>query len=1342
MLGSAENEEAKPSWYGEDLHHTGEGYTDEVVDQLLADAVLLQSGGDVRLRLFRDPSSAESLYGAPLTSQQMAVQRRLKEGSHSGPHPAVSAVYLPHALLSSSSALHALLMRAPPDALQLRNVRLTRLTQEGTRGPEVTFDSQQQLTDFFAELGRESRAIADSHSGPPIRVHIQGELCGASALVGRLSCHLTDLHLSFETTVHPCEFELSSYILHLSRDIRNYAGSEEQLTECRTMTGAASSARPKANMQEFHRTLAERQLQIEHPEDWFSRQYEPQWQNGVAKRYQQLSTEGKAALQRQFDETQRICDETDEALKQRWMERARATSPGVSPVWLHVDDSSVHVSAKYSVPGRSDVSLLLVGGVVSQERQTQIELSLDGKQAMDAKWLAWSMKELKARSINMRERMDYEPTAPLNPHLSLPSLLSDTIHVSQLKISWDMGHRPLCTLHLTYAFDQTEMELTPGVALLHTTQHLRSTVRDLGPLTQCESRMELELRAAWKSIDDSSPPPALSLSASSDLSIPFSFHLGQPAGLMTWKVRVAPSAAPEVFDVLHRAQRLAGVDTPYVHTTFPSVRSLVRRFLSKTARFVGSTKYLTLETEVRLEASATRATFLRQPLIDRGLIGWMEVGRMPGDESVFITPKPKPTVLRVEWSASRDEEKELLEEDVASQHTSDVNTNAEPPNKKARSEDDGASQLGLTSPKTAPVTASLGDVLVNSALTDLLPLCPTPLLDVVSFAHICVALGDLTSTTPTVHLRAGGQETLYDGSLLVVLRRPEHTLLVLKEPLLNGDKAHWPGVFGAALPPLGKLALSFVILLAPSPLVSNNALNTKLQGDWYSGPYAADVFPIGKGKGQSKGGSKDFVIPVGVHFLLRDDRRERRSDWHQWMTVEEAMRPPAALLPPPSITPQELERSRASLPVALLSDSRSSTALVHHLCWWLDINELLFGLRRLNRLFHDSPVLTDGAWWKRRLQSEFDPTVTRWNDEVLHHWRTKLRWPTTFGAAPSTPPSNALPVWFDVAVHLQVRLNRFATGILKQTIPQLKGIKADQEMDVEGQDEKKPRAYQPPGGVISIPTALRSLLLISPPFHPSDVDTLVKPQLSENSFGVLADRNDLRSAAEAHSESEFNSQHPHLLWFAYNDQEEGTWFAALYTGVSAYVRILDEATAEDEEQGTAAAAGSGPAGADDTAEAPVGGGEADEEFIDRPCTDLNECPVVLWEVYQQSLGVVADNVQKFLSSRRAFEAMAKKTRRHEAEAAKIASTSHSPPSAVVQSVGSKKGKKSEEKAVEIPRPSAPRYELDKEYMNGTILRQLHQQIAKNEGEGDDGEGDEGEGDEGEGDEYDEEDMEE
>lgn len=332
--------------------------------------------------------------------------------------------------------------------------------------------------------------------------------------------------------------------------------------------------------------------------------------------------------------------------------------------------------------------------------------------------------------------------------------------------------------------------------------------------------------------------------------------------------------------------------------------------------------------------------------------------------------------------------------------------------------------------------------------------------------------------------------------------------------------------------------------------------------------------------------SEFAIIPVGSHFLTTN--QQKLMKWTPALSAANG----DIVAEHNSNNTQPAKRAKLNnmsnsvnkynIPLALLTDSRSSTELAQHVFEFLDMFDVLFGINMLERARHSHGVLLDGKWWKRRLTHELGSKVTRWSDDVLQHWQKQ--W---LDGTPclnqnqdnnQKPVSDAVrqhvlsqPLWFTAALHLATRIKTFACDILCHT-----------------------------DGPIRMPTAMRYALTVAPPFQLCTEYLMPGVKLWSRSDQRL-ETDDMEPIQHAPSE---------YLWFATTeDAEEHTKFNALYTGPTYVVNDESFREAVEVESGSAVRL--------------------------MTFTDPDMWPVVEWE-FMQSRFYAASSLHQYLLKRGAY----------------------------------------------------------------------------------------------------------
>ena len=164
------------------------------------------------------------------------------------------------------------------------------------------------------------------------------------------------------------------------------------------------------------------------------------------------------------------------------------------------------------------------------------------------------------------------------------------------------------------------------------------------------------------------------------------------------------------------------------------------------------------------------------------------------------------------------------------------------------------------------------------------------------------------------------------------------------------------------------------------------------------------------------------------------------------------------------------------------------TSCYHMLLSFLDLNDLIYGLRRINHsIRNEASWSASSLWWKNRLRNERGPSVVRWSDATLSKWAHE------FGQnSMRSLPFLSWPLWFAAAVHLQCRRNRFRRDMMH-----IDSLQQTQRLT----DVRVTSGFVRPH--FEVPRALRDFLLLSPPFHPPPTQLTAKSQLCVNTAMLL-----------------------------------------------------------------------------------------------------------------------------------------------------------------------------------------------------------------------------------------------
>jgi len=254
-----------------------------------------------------------------------------------------ASIILPHVIISSASQSSLFLQffhNASPGSISFSNVTITEINKSS---PAQSFSSNIELSDYLNNCAVSSQTLK-----------VSGTLCGDVALFASLS-HLYDIHFTFECSISPFLSPPSSspsasssslisldYLMNLTRIARSVNAGDLLSSEMKS----GDSLRPES-VEAMWRANQEKKSELEQPElRWRKRR------NLAETQWSELSSEQRDDAELEYQQQLARCDQHDLEIKQRWLERVNANSPGIRPVIMTVDDDdSVVVNARLRVTG-------------------------------------------------------------------------------------------------------------------------------------------------------------------------------------------------------------------------------------------------------------------------------------------------------------------------------------------------------------------------------------------------------------------------------------------------------------------------------------------------------------------------------------------------------------------------------------------------------------------------------------------------------------------------------------------------------------------------------------------------------------------------------------------------------------------------------------------------------------------------------------------------------------------------------------------------------------------------------------------------------------------------------
>jgi len=1054
-----------------------------------------------------------------------------------------SLIMAPHVIISADtkSEFATFFINAPHGAIQFDNLTINNLNDTNASSQSFTFTTNAELSQYLNE-----RAMAGPNKN---KIRISGRLCGDLAHSANCS-HVSNIMFTFECSLSPSIINELDYTMELTSSARTNEAKDnlsdsEKVHEVELKRHQSSEAMFKAR--------EEKRLTEEQPElDW------RQLNRMSEKQFNDLSSKQLAVLEEEYQQHIARCDQHDLLVKQRWLARVHMNSPNIRTVMMSVDDATVRIAATLKMTVDESADIPLVGKFCSSDRASSAKhisshisfsmniFSMPSKDSAEFKKVSSDVCEF----FHHRKALEYQ----LSKHFDVRiSTLEDFI------VKWEIDSFNTKMILISVSKFDEILKLWDDCRLSEYLYNISVKSQDGEDRTpERTARFNLEMTwqqfeappALWELRDKAEkyhPDPDSSVVVDADNNCRVDYFIVSDHDF---------SKHPVIF-----VRRYSGGDDENSYSEKVSLAFA-------TTASVGYTMELTLPADPRI------APFIYDKFVNhhQTLINLFEQ-RAKHEENLM---KEKiPMTHNINNNNNNTTAPPLLTtmtnlsslQSTINKYCPGVQFNPELPvnvfsniqfinNKMQYSTTEIHGKILMTNGLIAnlsyleyyfgklhiyfdeTVTLTIPQFLHAFNLSHLIKHFPSLLIDQVRLSYCSFQIDQAESERPTifVHARTGFNHSdnfmllqmnlVTDGNAPSDERELARNMTLIKlhdTKLINSKNVSALKNFG-----LTRTRHCFVYYDGEQKVEAMNSLNEKLNNfRWDRKISGLCQLPM------------HTTLPLGSHFLTVEQRTS--AIWTPALpphasdeTDEKSQHAQIAnsssnynIINKESKSGAKLINARPifNFPTALINDHRFSTHLAHYLLNFLPINTIIFTLRNISRAHRASELLCDNDWWKRRLCHDYGSSVTRWSDSTLYQWR--LEWLTGGTLTPlrryedrtNRAATNenvramveSQPIWFSAAIHLQTRLNRFSRDIMK-----------DQEPEIFV-------GYE-------IPSALRYVLLVAPPFQYSSKYLLPQYKLWSERFRVY----DYKYFNQANGNNG-------AFWFSSVDDNSG--YFGIYTGV-------------------------------------------------------------------------------------------------------------------------------------------------------------------------------------------------